>query len=248
MDNSSGITHYFGGQLAELLSEKILQITWDFDSHQYIQSAYEACENLRYTQRIAKHAELLHAFLPQDYVSALDILMGILGPENPNETGMFSEFYWVMPLGKYIELYGLDYFEASMGGIEAITKRGTGEYAVRPFIRKYPDMTLAVMRQWAVSENFHLRRLASEGLRPKLPWATKLDVFINNPDPVFDLLNLLKEDSVMFVKKSVANHLTDWLKVNPLPTQGLIIEWQKSENKHTQWILKRATRGRTGSD
>jgi 3-methyladenine DNA glycosylase AlkC len=243
MDNSNGITHYFGGNLAELLTEKIVRISSDFDGHHYIEKAYMTCEDLGYTQRIVMHAELLHAFLPQDFVSALDILMAILGPENPNETGMFSEFYWVMPLGKYIEMYGVDSFEDSMRGIEAITKRGTGEYAIRTFIRKYPDRTLGVMRQWAVSDSFHLRRLASEGLRPKLPWATKLDVFIDNPDPVFDLLNLLKEDPVMFVKKSVANHLTDWIKVNPVPTQRLINEWRKSNNKHTQWILKRATRG-----
>ncbi len=87
-----------------------------------------------------------------------------------------------------------------------------------------------------------MRRLASEGLRPKLPWATKLDVFINDPKPVFDILDLLKEDDVMFVKKSVANHLTDWLKVNYEPTVKLIDTWKKSENKHTKWIIKRATR------
>jgi 3-methyladenine DNA glycosylase AlkC len=87
-----------------------------------------------------------------------------------------------------------------------------------------------------------LRRLASEGLRPKLPWSTKLDVFKDNPNPVFDILELLKEDEVMFVKKSVANHLTDWLKVTREPTVNLIKKWKESNNKHTEWIVKRATR------
>lgn len=95
---------------------------------------------------------------------------------------------------------------------------------------------------WAHSSNFHLRRLASEGLRPKLPWSTKLDTFNDNPKPVFKILEFLKEDEVMFVKKSVANHLTDWLKVNKTPTVELIKKWQKSANKNTQWIIKRATR------
>ena len=106
----------------------------------------------------------------------------------------------------------------------------------------HTEKCLQVMSFWANSENFHLRRLASEGLRPKLPWATKLDTFNENPIPVFGILEMLKEDDVMFVKKSVANHLTDWLKVNREPTIELIEKWRKSDNRNTQWIIKRATR------
>ena len=86
-----------------------------------------------------------------------------------------------------------------MSAIEEITKRGTGEYAVRVFIKKYPQDSLKTMTQWACSSNFHLRRLASEGLRPKLPWASKLEIFINDPSPVFAVLEILKEDDVRFV-------------------------------------------------
>lgn len=155
---------------------------------------------------------------------------------------MFSEFYWVMPIGKYIEKYGLDHFEESMVAIEEITKRNTGEYAIRPFIRRYPEQTIERMTEWAKSDNFHLRRLASEGLRPKLPWTTKLETFFHNPETVFAILEILIEDEVMFVKKSVANHLTDWLKVNKEPTVELIKKWSKSDNRNTKWIIKRATR------
>ena len=83
-----------------------------------------------------------------------------------------------------------------------------------------------------------MRRLASEGLRPKLPWATKLDTFVKDPKPVFDILELLKEDPIKFVQKSVANHLTDYLKVNPEPTRVLIKKWSTSMNEHTRWIIK----------
>ncbi len=109
--------------------------------------------------------------------------MSILGEENPGETGMFSRFYWVMPIGKYIELYGLNSFETSMQAIGEITKRNTGEYAIRPFIRKYPEQSINQLMVWAQSGNFHLRRLASEGTRPKLPWSKKLDLFIDNRNP-----------------------------------------------------------------
>ena len=96
--------------------------------------------------------------------------------------------------------------------------------------------------KWAKSKNFHLRRLASEGLRPKLPWAPKLDVWNDNPKPIFEILEILKEDEVKFVKKSVANHVRDWVKVNPKDATKVINRWSKSKNEHTQWILKHAQR------
>lgn len=242
MEKDNSISKYFGTNLAELLGEKIVEVYKDFPKQEYIDAVERQCGNLGYTKRIELHADELKSFMPQDYVKAINILLGILGEENRNETGMFSDFYWIMPLGKYIEKYGLDYFDESIKGIEEITKRNTGEYAIRPFIRMYPDKALRKMTEWAKSNNFHLRRLASEGLRPKLPWATKLDTFINDPEPVFKILELLKEDEVLFVKKSVANHLTDWLKVNKPPTVRLIKKWNESENKNTHWIIKRATR------
>ena len=236
------ITEQFGKSLAILLSEKIESVYPKFDSKSFIKAVEKGVPDKSYTERIIFIAEQLFEYLPKKYESAIKILEGILGEENPNETGMFTEYWWVMPIGKYVELYGLDNYEISIKAIEEITKRNTGEYAVRPFIRKYPNKCLKQMKNWAKSEDFHLRRLASEGLRPKLPWSTKLDIFDDNPEPVFEILELLKEDEIMFVKKSVGNHLTDWLKVYYEPTKKLLKEWQTSKNKHTQWIIKRATR------
>lgn len=82
--------------------------------------------------------------------------------ENLNKTGVFKSFYWLMPVGKFIEKYGLDNFDESIRAIAKVTKRNTGEYAIRPFIRKYPKKTIKVMKGLAKSENFHLRRLSSE--------------------------------------------------------------------------------------
>jgi len=242
MKKDYSITRHFGSNLAQLLSEKIKKISPSFDADSYINTIEKECVTKTYTQRILLHATELKNYLPQDYKEALGLLMKILGEENPSETGMFTNYYWILPIGKFVELYGVANYTLSLKAIAAITKRNTGEYAIRPFIRKHPKRTLTQMKKWAVSPNFHLRRLASEGLRPKLPWATKLDTFIEKPSPVFELLELLKEDSVKFVQKSVANHLTDYLKVNPEPTIVLLHRWKQSDNKNTQWILKQATR------
>lgn len=242
MGTNYSITEKFGANLAEFLAEKIQKIYPKFDSEHFIQDTESKTIRQTYTQRVATLAELLKNYLPADYKEALTILLAILGEENPNQTGMFTHFYWILPIGKFVQEYGLNNFELSMKAIEEITKRNTGEYAVRPYIRKHPQAALEIVKIWAKSPNFHLRRLASEGLRPKLPWASKLDTFIENPTPVFEVLELLKEDEILFVKKSVANHLTDWLKVNRQAVLPLIERWKTSENPNTQWIIKRATR------
>lgn len=236
------ITEAFGENLAILLSEKILTVHKKFNSKGFIRDTKKEVVGKSYTQRIEIIADLLKQYLPEKYTEALTILVKILGPENQQETGMFTNFYWLMPVGKFVEKYGLDNFTESIKAIEEITKRNTGEYAIRPFARKYPAKTLAVCTKWAKSKNFHLRRLASEGLRPKLPWATKLDVWNDNPKPIFEILEILKEDNVKFVKKSVANHVRDWIKVNPKEAKKLIASWSKFKNEHTRWILKHAQR------
>jgi 3-methyladenine DNA glycosylase AlkC len=243
MSQDSGYKAYFGRSLAALLAEKINAVYPAFNQKSFLasvdKSALLSSELMRRNEILA---DILNDFLPSPYPEALAILMRILGPENPNETGMFTHYYWLMPVGKFVEKYGLDNFAESIKAIEEITKRNTGEYAIRPFARRYPAQTLGVCMRWAKSKNFHLRRLASEGLRPKLPWATKLDVWNQNPRPVFEILEVLKEDEVRFVKKSVANHLRDWLKVNPHEAHTLIKEWSSSQNAHTQWILRYAKR------
>ena len=242
MESANGLAKYFGTNLAHLLSLKIKLVNSEFDQRAFVRAVAKGIEGRALTQRVEWIADNLKLFLPAHYPDATEILLKIMGPENEKETGMFTNFHWLMPVGKFVEKYGLDHFAVSMNAIGEITKRNTGEYAIRPFVRKYPDKTLRQMKKWAGSKNFHLRRLASEGLRPKLPWASKLELFIDSPQPVFAILEVLKADPVKFVKKSVANHLTDYIKVNPTEAAKLIRQWNRSKNEHTQWIVKHAMR------
>lgn len=239
---SSSITQYFGANLAQFLGKKIRVVYPSFKYSAFVSLVRKQVPEKTYTERVEIFADALQKYLPQDYPKALNILLKILGPENPNQTGMFKTYYWILPIGKFIEKYGLEYFSLSMNALAEITKRNTGEYAVRPYIRKYPKQSLRIMKQWAKSDNFHVRRLASEGLRPKLPWASKLETFINNPEPVFEILEILKEDPIKFVQKSVANHVRDYTKVHPKAAQKLLAQWQKSKNLYTLWIVKHSMR------
>ncbi len=236
------ITDSFGENLAKILADKIIVAYKTFPASNFCNSVKREVVGKSYTARVEIIADNLQKYLPQNYAEALTILMKILGPENSEETGMFKNFYWLMPVGKFVEKYGLDNFALSIKAIAEITKRNTGEYAIRPYARKFPSQTISVCTKWAQSKNFHLRRLASEGLRPKLPWASKLEVWKENPAPVFSILEILKADEITFVKKSVANHVRDWIKVNPIATKKLIARWEKTKNRHTQWILKHAQR------
>lgn len=238
----TSVKKWFGKNLAELLSEKISVVYPDFDSKSYINHIADEYQGKNYSELVELHALALQIYLPSDYKKSLALLLKILGPENQNETGMFTHFYWVLPIAKFIEKYGIEFPELSLHALGEVTKRSTSEYAIRPYIEKYPKKSLKKIMEWAQSDNVHLRRLASEGIRPKLPWAKKLTLFIENPKPVFAILELLMEDSSKFVQKSVANNIRDYLKVNKPAAVALMQKYQSSENKYTQWILKHAAR------
>ena len=129
-----------------------------------------------------------------------------------------------------------------MNALREITKRNTSEYAIRPFIEKYPEQTMAVLLKWSKDENFHVRRLASEGPRPRLPWASKLPQFIENPSPLLPVLENLKDDKVKYIQKSVANCINDILKDNYEIGMELLEEWAKNATKERKWIIKHALR------
>ena len=233
---------YFGKDLAKLLADKIKPVYPEFKSRAFVNKVVRSVDNQELKLRVETITDALRSNLPEDYMQATAILMQILGPENKNETGMFKEYYWVMPIAFFVEKYGTDHFKQSMKMIEAITKRNTGEYAIRPFILKYPDKTLSIMKRWSKSKNVHLRRLASEGLRPRLPWAKKISIFCDAPAPVIELLENLKSDDSAFVRKSVANHMNDLLKENNDEAFAVLARWHKNASTETKWIIKHALR------
>jgi len=233
---------WFNKKLAEQLSEKLLSVRSDFNSTAFIKKVDAGVDGLELKDRVELIADELNFHLESDYPEQLEVLLQILGPENDDETGMFKEYYWIMPIAKFVEKYGLDHFDISMRAIEEITKRNTGEYAIRPFIEKHPEQTMARMETWSMDSNKHIRRLSSEGGRPRLPWATKLQMFIDDPTPLLPLLENLKDDPSKYVQKSVANCLNDILKDNPEIAKNVIKKWSENPTKERIWIIKHALR------
>lgn len=234
---------WFDKDLAIELGEKV-KIEYDsFNLISFTNSIDKKIDNLELKDRIEYFADQLFNHLNKNYKEGIEILLKILGPENKEETGMFKKYYWIMPIAKVVEKYGLDDFELSMKAIEEITKRNTGEYSIRPFLENETVKTLSQIKQWSKNKNKHVRRLSSEGIRPRLPWAPKLDIFIKDPSPIIPILNNLKDDPSKYVQKSVANCINDILKDNLEIGKEIINSWN-SENIGTErkWIIKHALR------
>ena len=233
---------WFDKELAKMLADKIRKVKSDFPKAKFIKAVDSKVSKLELKDRVEMMADELHLHLAKSYPKNLKVLLQILGPENEEETGMFTNFYWVMPIAKYIEKYGLDYFDISMNAIQEITKRNTGEYTIRPYLEKFPKKTLTEMKRWSKDKNRHIRRLASEGVRPRLPWASKLDQYVDNPKPILPILNNLKDDKSKYVQKSVANCINDILKDNLEIGKALIDKWNVKPTKERKWIIKHALR------
>lgn len=186
--------------------------------------------------------DALHAHLPGDFRKAAALLVRSLGPELPLEgPGSYSGFY-VMALNAYIAEYGIDDPAHALPALHELTKRFSAEFAIRPFLDRHPERTLAVLHTWARDAHPQVRRLASEGSRPRLPWGMRLRKFVKDPRPVLALLEHLKEDPELFVRRSVANNLNDIAKDHPDLVVATLKRWQKSRRAETRWLVKHALR------
>ena len=196
---------------------------------QQVEPGYDSLELMARGQRIA-HA--LQAHLPQDVPRALGVLvdsmdpsMGIDAAGEPDAGDRPYSAFLYLPHSIYIGTHGLQQFEAAMAAQHALTQRFTAEFCIRPYLLHHQGATLARLRDWAQDDNAHVRRLVSEGTRPRLPWAPRLPAFQNNPQLALPLLDALKDDPSSYVRRSVANHLGDIAKDHPDLAVGTARTW-----------------------
>ncbi|MFV2054389.1 DNA alkylation repair protein [Aliiroseovarius sp. YM-037] len=213
-----------------------------FDVESYADEVAAGVPPLELKARVLLMAEGLRTRLPENYEAAAAILSASLGPPLEGETGMFTEGYWLMPVARFVEEYGHDHFDLSLSLCTEITRRHTSEYAVRPYIKADPERALATMTSWVQSNDLHIRRLASEGVRPRLPWAKRLHVFIKDPDPILTLITPLRADPSRYVRMSVANLINDVSKDHPDRIETLAESWSVEDNTHTDWIIQHGLR------
>ena len=231
----------FGPTIPAKIADSIRSVWTPFPSEAFLRDALVDYEPLGLMARGAKIATSLKSHLPLKYECALEILMQSLGPKLEKEGYGPSPFYY-LPHTTFVASYGLGHFEASMRAQYELTQRFTAEFSIRPFLEQHPELTLRRMAHWTEDSNVHVRRLVSEGTRPRLPWAARLRAFQKDPLPVLALLERLKDDPELYVRRSVANNLNDIGKDHP----GLLVEtasrWLKGASRGRAWIVKHALR------
>jgi 3-methyladenine DNA glycosylase AlkC len=217
----------------------------EFDTDAFVTQIEPQLPPLELKERVAVFTEALHDHLPANYAEAIGILVSIFGGENSPEEGLFKETngwaYW--SIANFVEQYGLEDFDTSLAAMHTITKHFSCEFAIRPFLVNYPAQTLVVLDAWTGDPSPHVRRLVSEGTRPRLPWGMRLHQFVDDPTPTLTLLDKLKDDEAEYVRRSVANHLNDITKDNPEQAIATLQRWNKGEpSPEIQWITRHALR------
>jgi 3-methyladenine DNA glycosylase AlkC len=204
-----------------------------FDTRHFLRLGLDGLNSLNLLQRLRRVTESLHATLPTSYPRALKILRE-LAPRT--ETGFVSLF-----LPDFVGQYGRSDVPRSLDALRFFTRFGSSEFGIRPFLRDDLLGTLRVMETWSRDPDEHVRRLASEGCRPRLPWSFRLDALVADPSPVAPILHTLRADPSLYVRKSVANHLNDISKDHPEWVLEILAGWDLGQS-HSAWIVKRALR------
>jgi 3-methyladenine DNA glycosylase AlkC len=228
--------------VAEKISTMIFEVHPTFDSDGFVTHVQQGYDQLELMDRGRKIAAALKVFLPDDFEKAVAILLASLSSPVERDVNNSLASFIFMPHTIYVTDNGLDYFDISMQAHYQLTQRFTSEFAIRPFIQRYPEKCFALLAKWATDSNEHVRRLVSEGTRPRLPWASRLPEFIQDPSPVIELLELLKDDTELYVRRSVANNLNDIGKDHPKLLADIATKWLKDASKDREWLVKHALR------
>jgi len=217
----------------ETLARALTKAWPKFDGKSYQAAVLGAgWAGLELKQRMRRLSSLLHEFLPLPYDEQLGVLEKVAPQFGGLEAMLFPDF---------VEQFGLDEFASSVRALEWLTRFSSSEFAVRPFIARDETRMMKVLRRWADHENEHVRRLASEGCRPRLPWAMALPAFKQNPTPILPILEILRADPSEYVRRSVANNLNDIAKDHPDIVLATAQRWL-GKSPATDALVKHACR------
>lgn len=235
----------------ECLAQNVLFVHPGFAARAFEEHALAGLDGLGLMQRGRRIAQALHQFLPGSYSEAVAILLASLTPARTDaeEFGLAELFH--LPHSFFIADYGRDPaynqgqdpFEASMRALYELTTRFTSEFAIREFLLEQPERTLEQIRAWLNDPNPHVRRLCSEGTRPRLPWGKRIPALVADPRPTLPILEALNNDPSLYVRRSVANHLGDIAKDHPELVFSICERWLGAgAPPEVKWVIRHALR------
>ena len=224
------------------IANSVALVVPGFNAKAFQKDAVRGLDELELKARVHHLIEVLHRHYDLPFKKLSKHLQKLpevwdKGNATDNKAGFAA---W--PVIDYVAVHGLQHPEEALQTLEKLTLLFSAEFAIRPFIQQHVDITYSTLLQWCEHPSEHVRRLASEGSRPRLPWGMRLSQFIDNPEPLVGILEKLKADESMYVRRSVANNLNDISKDNPEWMINLCERWLADSHEHTDWIVKHALR------
>lgn len=227
------------------LAGRLAKVLPEFRRSAFEREVLARFADLELKERIAWIVTVLESHLPDAFPDALRALRNALPePLDPTRTDDdFGRFIWVVP-GEYVAKHGCkeEFLDESLDFLREATKRFSSEGAIRPFLNRFPEQTLAFVHECTADANYHVRRLASEGIRPLLPWAVRVDV---STDEILCVLDKLYADHTRYVTRSVANTLNDISKTDPDRVLETLEGWRqegKQNDQELRWMIRHALR------
>lgn len=230
---ADALKEMFNENFYHSFAKELALIDKNFHPTDFIKEATRNLASRSLNERLRHTSIVLHKHISNDFEKAIEHLLALATKLKPGYTSL------VLP--DFVSLYGHQHFEVSMNALKYFTQFGSSEFAIRAFLKSDFKKTIKVMEHWATDNNYHVRRLASEGSRPRLPWSFKLDEVLKNPSSTKNILETLKADDELYVRKSVANHLNDLSKEHSEYMLDILSTWDNT-NPHTAWIIKHASR------
>jgi len=232
------------------LGKNIKSANREFNYEGFVQRVMQEIDPLSLKERGSFIAEVLREYLPNNYSEAIEIILKSLTPPllETDNLGLSGLFY--MPHVAFVANYGLDKkynndtdpFDTSMRAQYELTKRFTSEFSIRPFLIDQPGRTFDVLYKWMDDPDPHVRRLCTEGSRPRLPWAQKISSLVTDPSPSFRILEKLKNDENLYVRRSVANHVGDIAKDNLAIALEICESWLPQSSNELKWVVRHSLR------
>ncbi|MFN8845241.1 MAG: DNA alkylation repair protein, partial [Bdellovibrionales bacterium] len=237
-ENPKALKHLINSEVLQRISKSIAQIFPEFNEKQFL-NIRSQLSSLELKHRVHLVCDQLYSQLPKEFTEANKILTAAV------HVGLLKGFE-LWPFTEYIQTYGTQNFDESMKTLYLLTQKFTSEFAIRPFIIQHPQKSYDYLMALTDDPNEHIRRWASEGTRPRLPWGIKLQEAVKNPQLGIKILDKLKFDDSLYVRKSVANHLNDISKDHPHIAIQLALKWQKLARQKNRnkidWIITRGLR------
>lgn len=246
------LKHLLGREAVDCLAHNLRVVRPTFDAASFREAALNGLEDLEFMPRGRHVAAALRQFLPAKFADAVHILVESFTPPRTDaeEFGLAEFFY--LPHSFFIAEYGVDPsdnggedpFDISMVALRELTMRFTSEFAIRPFLTRDLNRTLSQVMRWTTDPNPHVRRLCSEGTRPRLPWGKRIPALVEDPSPTVPILEQLNRDPSLYVRRSVANHLGDIAKDHPEFVIEICLRWlEEDPSPETKWLVRHAVRG-----